>query len=383
MVSIYRLISFFLWVVIAQSAFANENFNKSFDVTVITQKLQTPWGMEPLSADRFLITERSGNLRYVSQDGEVSAPIKGLPEIAVVGQGGLLDIALHPQFHHHQKIYFSFVAGNSIDGYSTEVAVAELNNDRLDNVTVIFRSLPKVKGDRHFGGRLLVDNNNFLYISLGDRGQRHLAQQLDSHHGSMIRLHLDGTVPEDNPFIDQADSLPEIFSFGHRNIQGLALHPQTGQVWSHEHGPQGGDEVNILIKGANYGWPVITYGVNYVIGTKIGEGTHKAGMLQPLHHWSPSIAPSGMAFYQGNVFAGWQDDLLVGALKLQHLNRLQLDKQTVIEEHRYLEGALGRVRDVHVGLDGLIYLLTDAHNGKLVRLSPNKNTLVQSFTNTL
>ena len=366
MINTYRFIVVFLCFSIAQSLSANQIFN----IEIITEKLNSPWGMALLPDNRFLVTERSGNLRYVNRDGKVSAPISGLPKIAAVGQGGLLDVTLHPQFQRNRKIYFSFVEGNRFGGYSTEVAVAELNDNHLENVRVIFRSMPKLRGGRHFGGRLLIDNNDFLYLSLGDRGERHLSQELNSHHGSMIRLHLDGSIPDDNPFIGRTDSLPEIFSFGHRNIQGLALHPQTGQVWSHEHGPQGGDEVNLIIKGANYGWPVITYGVNYVIGTTIGEGTHKDGMLQPVHHWDPSIAPSGMAFYRGDAFFNWQNDALIGALKLQHLNRLQFNGEVVVAEHRYLENSLGRVRDVRVGDDGFIYLLTDAYNGKLVKLSP-------------
>lgn len=362
----HRLVIILLWMVIAKSVPANP----VFDVRVITDRLQTPWGMVLLPDGRFLVTERPGSLRYVTRQGDISVPVAGLPKIAAVGQGGLLDIALHPQFDRRQTLYISFVAGTSSTGYSTEVAVAELRDGRLENVRVIFRALPKISGGRHFGGRLVIDGDDFLYVSLGDRGRRDLAQQLDSHHGSMIRLHLDGSVPADNPFINRPGSLPEIFSIGHRNIQGLALHPQTGRVWSHEHGPQGGDEVNPIIKGGNYGWPVITYGVNYVIGTKIGEGTHKTGMLQPLHYWDPSIAPSGMAFYRGSAFAGWQNDLLVGALKYQLLSHLRFDDRQMIAERRYLERSLGRIRDVRVGNDGLIYLLTDARRGKLVKLTP-------------
>jgi glucose/arabinose dehydrogenase len=228
----------------------------------------------------------------------------------------------------------------------------------------------KSSGGRHFGSRLVFDRAGYLFITLGDRGDQDRAQRLNDHAGSVIRLHDDGRVPADNPFAGRAGALPQKYTLGNRNMQGAALHPETGVLWTHEHGPQGGDEVNVIRPGRNYGWPVITYGVNYGVGTKIGEGTHKAGMEQPLHKWVPSIAPSGMAFYTGDKFPRWRGDLFVGSLKFQLLVRLKLDGETVVQEERVLEGELGRIRDVRVGPDGYIYLLTDSSDGALVRLEP-------------
>jgi glucose/arabinose dehydrogenase len=240
----------------------------------------------------------------------------------------------------------------------------------LQDVEVLFRMQPKDDKARHFGSRLVFDNQGYLFITLGDRGTRDRAQDLRDHAGSLIRLHDDGRIPADNPFVGRDDAEPEIYSYGHRNIQGAALHPRTGRLWTHEHGPQGGDELNIPVAGANYGWPVITYGVNYVVGTKIGDGTHKAGMEQPVHYWVPSIAPSGMTFYEGAPFAAWQGNLFVGSLKFRQLVRLELDGTQVAHEERLLSDVFGRIRDVRQGPDGLLYLLTDADDGRLVRLLP-------------
>jgi glucose/arabinose dehydrogenase len=254
---------------------------------------------------------------------------------------------------------------------STEVARGRLSGRRLEEVQVLFRQLPKSGAGQHFGSRLVFDRAGFLYITLGDRGEMGRAQKPDDHAGSVIRLHDDGRVPQDNPFVGKPGWKPEKFTLGNRNIQGAALHPQTGLLWTHEHGPQGGDEVNVIRAGVNYGWPVITYGVQYVIGTQIGEGTHKTGMAQPLHYWVPSIAPSGMAFYTGDRFPRWRGDLFVGALRDQMLVRLKLDGEKVVAEERMLTGTLGRIRDVRNGPDGLIYLLTDDSRGVLARLEPN------------
>jgi glucose/arabinose dehydrogenase len=234
---------------------------------------------------------------------------------------------------------------------------------------VIFRQEPKLSGGRHFGSRLVFDRQGLLYVTLGDRGEQERAQRLDQLPGKVVRLLDDGGIPHDNPFVGKAGARPEIFTYGNRNVQGAALHPVTGLVWTHEHGPQGGDEVNVLRPGVNYGWPVITYGVEYVIGTRIGEGTHKEGMAQPLWKWVPSIAPSGMAFYTGDRFPRWKGDLFVGALKDQMLVRLRLDGEKVVAEERLLRG-MGRVRDVRQGPDGFLYLLTDASDGSLLRLEP-------------
>jgi len=234
----------------------------------------------------------------------------------------------------------------------------------------LFRQSPKGRTGNHFGGRIVFDRAGYVYLTLGDRGEMPRAQRPDDHAGSVIRLHDDGRVPKDNPFVGRAGWKPEKFTLGNRNQQGAALHPATGVLWTHEHGPQGGDEVNVIRAGANYGWPVITYGANYGSGTKIGEGTHKEGMQQPIHYWVPSIAPSGMAFYTGDKFAQWKGDLFVGALRDQMLVHLKLDGEKVVSEERLLKGVLGRIRDVRVGPDGFIYLLTDERFGVLARLEP-------------
>jgi glucose/arabinose dehydrogenase len=278
-------------------------------------------------------------------------------------------VALHPRFKDNGLVYLSYAARGA-DGVGTEVARGRLAGHRLEDVQVIFRQSPKGSTGRHFGSRLVFNRQGYLFITLGDRGEMERAQRPGDHAGSVIRLHDDGRVPEDNPFIGKPGWKPEKYTLGNRNQQGAALNPKTGVLWTHEHGPQGGDEVNVIRAGANYGWPVITYGVQYVIGTQIGEGTHKAGMEQPLHKWVPSIAPSGMAFYTGDRFPKWRGNLFVGALKAQLLVRLELDGEKVAREERLLEGALGRIRDVRTGPDGFIYLLTDESRAVLARLEP-------------
>ena len=342
----------------------------SFRVVKIVEGLEHPWGLAFLPDGRMLITERPGRLRIV-QDGKLlPQPVAGLPPIATVGQGGLLDVALHPRFSENGLVYLSYVAQGASSGAGTEVARGKLSGSRLEDVQVIFRQQPKSGGGRHFGSRLVFDRDGFLYITLGDRGDQGRAQKPDDHAGSVIRLHDDGRVPQDNPFVGKPGWKPEKYTLGNRNMQGAALHPQTGKLWTHEHGPQGGDEINVIRPGANYGWPVITYGVNYGIGTRIGEGTHKAGMEQPLHYWVPSIAPSGMMFYTGDKFPRWQGDLFVGALRDEMLVRLKLDGEKVVQEERLLKGVLGRIRDVRNGPDGFLYLLNDESRGVLARLEP-------------
>lgn len=340
-----------------------------FRAVTVVENLQHPWGITFLPDGRMLVTERPGRLRIIEQGQLDPQPVSGLPEIAAGGQGGLLDITLHPQYSSNGWIYFSYVASGD-GGKGTEVARARLDGNRLKDLQVLFRLQPKSGTQRHFGSRLLFDREGYFYITLGDRGDRPRAQRLDDHAGSMIRLHDDGSVPPDNPFLSNKAALPEIYSYGHRNLQGIAMHPQTGEVWTHEHGPQGGDELNIIRRGGNYGWPVITYGANYGTGTKIGEGTHKKGMLQPLHYWVPSIAPSGMAFYTGDKFPQWRGNLFVGSLKFQQLVRLELQGDEVVMQERLLTNKLGRIREVATSPDGFLYLLIDAPNGSLVRLEP-------------
>jgi glucose/arabinose dehydrogenase len=337
---------------------------------VITQELSHPWSLAFLPDGSMLVTEKAGRLRYLDAAGNLDPkPIDGLPVIRPHGQGGLLDVAIHPQFDTNRYLYISYTE-KSDEGYGTTVARGKLNNHRLENREVIFRLSQKSNSRHHFGSRLLFDNQGYLYITLGDRGERNRAQDLSDHAGSLIRLHDDGRIPKDNPFVNVRGARPEIYSYGHRNIQGAALHPTSGLVWTHEHGPQGGDEINMPLAGRNYGWPTITYGVNYVLGTKIGIGTHKPGMEQPLHVWIPSIAPSGMTFYTGNRLKPWQGDLFIGSLKYQQLVRLELNGDKIIHEERLLTDRLGRIRDVRQGPDGLLYLLTDDQKGKLVKIHP-------------
>ncbi len=339
----------------------------SFRVVTVASGLDHPWSVAFLPDGRMLATERPGRMRVV-RDGKVDpAPVAGLPPVTEHGQGGLMDVALHPGFEKNGLVYWSFAARGA-DGVGTEVARGRLVANRMEGVEVIFRQSPKGSTGRHFGSRLVFDRAGFLYITLGDRGEMERAQKPDDHAGSVIRLHDDGRVPKDNPFAGRPGWKPEKYTLGNRNMQGAALHPATGMLWTHEHGPQGGDEVNVIRAGVNYGWPVITYGVQYVIGTRIGEGTHKQGMAQPLHKWVPSIAPSGMAFYAGDRFPRWKNDLFVGALRDAMLVRLRLEGEKVVHEERMLRGVLGRIRDVRNGPDGHLYLLNDAPNGVLARL---------------
>src|SRR6056297_478573 len=338
-------------------------------IVEIVKGLEHPWSLAFLPDGDLLVTERPGRLRLIRGGRLLPEPVAGLPSVAARGQGGLLDVALHPEFAENRWIYWSY-SGAGTGGIGTEVARGKLIDDRLQEVEVLFVMQPKSEGGRHFGSRLVFDRQGYLFITLGDRGERDRAQQPGDHAGSVIRLHDDGRVPEDNPFVGREGWQPEIYSFGHRNLQGAALHPETGMLWTHEHGPQGGDEVNIIRAGVNYGWPVITYGTNYVLGTQIGEGTRKVGMAQPIHYWVPSIAPSGMDFYTGDKFSNWQGDLLVGALKDRMLVRLSLEGEKVVGEERFLKNVLGRIRAVQQGPDGFVYLLTDEDDGVLVRLEP-------------
>jgi glucose/arabinose dehydrogenase len=344
----------------------------SFRIVPLLAGLENPWSIAFLPDGRMLVTERAGRLRLVSQDFKLDPkPIEGLPEVIANGQGGLFDVVLHPQHAQNGWIYWAYNAPGT-GGWGTALARGKLQGHRMTEVQVLFSMQPKTRSAHHFGGRIVFDATGMVYLTLGDRGDKERAQKLNDHAGSVIRLHDDGRVPNDNPFVQRAGALPEKWTLGHRNMQGAAIHPKSGELWTHEHGPQGGDEVNVIRPGLNYGWPVVTYGVNYGLGTKIGEGQSKPGMVQPLQVWVPSIAPSGMAFVSGSQFPQWQGSMLVGALRGQMLVRLTLEGDKVLSEERLFQGRPGRIRDVRMGPDGLVYLLTDDPQGALLRLEPAK-----------
>ena len=355
--------------VIVHSASIYESEKARFRVVSLVSGLVHPWSLAFLPDGDLLITERPGRLRVVRLGHLLEVPIAGVPVVAAVGQGGLLDVVLHPDFATNRLLCLSYNRPDS-DSNSTAIICAELVGDRLINSQVIFVAEPKLRGGKHFGCRLVFDVNGNLYATLGDRGVRAQAQDLSRHPGSVIRIDLNGTALADNPFVHQDNAQPEIFTYGNRNPQGLAWQPKTGVLWMHEHGPRGGDELNQVIAGTNYGWPVISYGKEYWSPNAVGEGTHKIGMAQPAHHWIPSIAPSGMAFYSGNRFPRWQGNLFIGSLKFGELVRLEIDASRVVHEERLLNGEFGRIRDVRLGPDGLLYLLTDSRNGHLLRLEP-------------
>ena len=338
-------------------------------VTTVAGGLEHPWSLAFLPDGRMLVTERPGRLRIVAPNGALSAPVVGVPAVDAVGQGGLLDVILDPRFAENSTIYLSYAEPGPGGTNGTAVARARLDGGRLADVKVIFRQQPKFKRNHHFGSRLVFARDGNLFVTTGERNsQRDKAQDLGTHIGKVVRITSDGKVPADNPFADREGALPENWSYGHRNLQGAALHPATGELWTHEHGPRGGDEINIARAGRNYGWPVITYGREYS-GPAIGEGTAKAGMEQPLHYWVPSIAPSGMAFHDGRGYPAWKGQLFVGALAAAQLVRLAVEPDgKVLHEERIAIGK--RVRDVREGPDGALYIVTDEDAGEILRVVP-------------
>lgn len=344
-------------------------------VEVLSRGLEHPWGLAFIDQGRMLVTERPGRLRLVQPDGTLGEPIAGVPAVDAGGQGGLHDVAADSRFQDNRTIYLCY-AEEGPGGNSTALASARLAADgrRLEQVKVLFSQRPKVRSSAHFGCRIVEGRDGTLFLTMGDRySRKEDAQSLDNHLGKIVRIKKDGSVPPDNPFAGAgkpAGALPEIWSYGHRNIQGAALSPD-GKLWIVEHGPQGGDELNRIEPGKNYGWPVITYGENYG-GGKIGAGiTSKPGMEQPLHYWTPSIAPSGLAFLHGARYGkAWQGSLLTGSLKFSYLARLELRDTKVVHEDKLLQDLKQRIRDVREGPDGLLYVLTDESRGQLIRLQP-------------
>lgn len=337
-------------------------------VTEVASGLENPWALAFLPDGRMLVSERPGRFRIVSAQGQVGAPLSGVPAVVARGQGGLLDVVLAPDFASSQRIYFSYSEPRD-KGNGTAVAHARLTDTALQNVTVIFRQQPAIDSPQHFGSRLVFMPDGNLFVTLGDRGsQRDQAQTLDNHLGKVVRITAEGKPAPGNPFLNRKDAKPELWSYGHRNPQGAALHPVSGKLWLHEHGPKGGDEINIPQPGLNYGWPVITYGREYS-GFKVGKGIQQQeGLEQPIHYWVPSIAPSGMAFYTADRYPAWKNNLFVGSLKFGQLARLTLDGEKVVKEERLLEGLNRRIRDVRQGPDGHLYLLTDDSKGSILRV---------------
>ena len=352
-----------------------------YRLVTVADGLEHPWSIGFLPGGDILVTERPGRLRIVRQGRLLPDPVPGVPEVFAEGQGGLFDVRPHPDFASNRLLYLSYAKPNT-EGSTTMVVRARFENDRLTGVEDVFEAVSQGRG--HYGGRLAFDRDGYLFITVGERMapskgdlEAHPAQDLSNHHGTTIRLHDDGRVPADNPFVDQAGVLPEIWSYGHRNAQGLAIHPETGDVWINEHGPQGGDELNRILPGANYGWPVVGYGVNYRSGLAIHEGTHREGMEPPVHFWVPSIATSGLLIYTGDRFPEWRGNFFVGGMAGEQLARLtpSVDAPQIEIEETLVHG-MGRIRDVRQGPDGYIYLAIEDRQGAptpVVRLEPVGN----------
>ncbi|MGE8315641.1 MAG: PQQ-dependent sugar dehydrogenase [Pseudomonas putida] len=363
-----------LMPLLAQAA-AEQQFRSeegTLTVSTLADGLRNPWALAFLPGGKdMLVTERAGNLRVVNAEGKVGPPISGVPKVWAEGQGGLLDVVLSPAFDKDRTVYLSFAEEGSDGKAGTAVGRGQLSEDRarLDNFSVIFRQQPKLSVGNHFGSRLVFDRDGYLFIALGENNQRPTAQDLDKLQGKIVRILPDGEVPKDNPFVGKDNVRPEIWSFGHRNQQGAALNPWTGKLWTHEHGPRGGDEINIPEPGKNYGWPIATHGINYsLLPIPEAKGKHVDGMVDPHHVWEKSPGISGMAFYDSSTFKAWDHNLFIGALATQELIRLQLKGDKVVHEERLLGDLKARIRDVRVGPDGYIYVLTDDKDGALLKV---------------
>lgn len=351
-----------------QGADTHSSEKADFRIEAVVRGLEHPWAMAFLPDGSKLVTERPGRLRVIRDGKLLERPVSGVPEVAARGQGGLLDVLLHPDFERNRLLFISYAHRND-QGMTTRVARAEYRDHSLENLQVLFEAEPRSGTTRHFAGPMVIPADGHLYLTVGDRGRMDRAQDYSDDAGAVHRITIDGETPDDNPFLDRDNARPTLFTKGNRNIQGMTLHPGTGEIWSHEHGPRGGDEINVIEAGTNYGWPEITYGINYN-GTPITDQTEKEGMAQPLHYWDPSIAPSGMAFYTGEDFPRWQGDLFVGALKMQKLVRLELDGREVTAEEDLLTGLDKRIRAVEMGPDGHLWLLTDSADGEVLRIVP-------------
>jgi len=346
---------------------SNENYN-NYKLELITDELEIPWGMDFLPNNDIIVTEKNGNIFRINQNDKL-IKINGGPESTEFGQGGLLDIQLHPNFNKNKWVYFSYNKKKK-NKYSTVLSRFELDHDKLINEKIIFEALPYAKEGQHFGSRLEFDQKGYLYITVGDRGSRDInPQDLSRHAGKVHRIYDNGDVPSDNPFFDKQGAIKSIYSYGHRNPQGMILNPFTNQIWTHEHGPRGGDEINIINEGLNYGWPVITYGINYS-GTPITFKKKKEGMEQPLHYWVPSIAPSGMTFVEGNLYPSLSGNLLIGSLKFEYLHLCVINESKVISEHRLFEDM--RVRNVKQRSDGYIFFSVE-EPGRIYKILEEKN----------
>ncbi|NWL09149.1 PQQ-dependent sugar dehydrogenase [Pseudomonas hunanensis] len=359
---------------LAQAA-AEQQFRSeegTLTVSTVADGLRNPWALVFLPGGKdMLVTERTGNLRLVNAEGKVGPPISGVPKVWAEGQGGLLDVVLSPEFGKDRTVYLSYAEEGSDGKAGTAVGRGQLSEDRarLENFTVVFRQQPKLSVGNHFGSRLVFDRNGYLFIALGENNQRPTAQDLDKLQGKIVRILPDGEVPKDNPFVGKSNVRPEIWSYGHRNQQGAALNPWTGKLWTHEHGPRGGDEINIPEPGKNYGWPIATHGINYsLLPIPEAKGKHVDGMVDPHHVWEKSPGISGMAFYDSPTFKAWDHNLFIGALATQELIRLQLKGDKVVHEERLLGDLKARIRDVRVGPDGYLYVLTDDKDGALLKV---------------
>lgn len=366
-------LSFGLFLISCINKPQNPNNPPEFEVKTIVSGLNMPWAMAFLPDGNILVTERGGKLRLIKDGILDPQEITGIPKVYYRGQGGLLDIVLHPNYKENGWVYLSFASPKKDNetgddnGANTELIRAKINGHALTNIEHLYKAQPNVKANIHFGGRILFDGKGYVYLSLGERGQKEEAQNLAKAQGKIVRLHEDGKIPVDNPFVNQKNARPEIWTYGHRNPQGLVIHPVTKVIWEHEHGPQGGDELNIIEKGKNYGWPLITYGIDYD-NSIISDKTAAPGMEQPVIHWTPSIAPCGMTFITGEQFKGWKGDLIVGSLKFMNLEHLTIKDNKVVKKEVILD-KIGRVRDVKQGPDGYLYVVLE-NTGSIVSVKP-------------